>query len=61
MFNKQNLKNMDVPFVVAVLLLLATSLIVLSTASYNLVKGQPYYCRASNNVDYKRNFLSYYG
>lgn len=43
MFNKQNLKNMDVPFVVAVLLLLATSLIVLSTASYNLVKGQPYY------------------
>ncbi|MCO5385410.1 MAG: rod shape-determining protein RodA [Desulfosporosinus sp.] len=43
MFDKQNLKNLDVPFVVAVILLLATSLIVLSTASYNLVKGQPYY------------------
>ncbi len=43
MFDKQKFKNMDVPFVVAVLLLLATSLIVLSTASYNLMKGQPYY------------------
>lgn len=43
MFDKQNLKTLDVPFVVAVILLLATSLVVLSTASYNLVKGQPYY------------------
>ena len=43
MFDKKNLRNIDLQFVVAVLLLLATSLIVLSTASYNLVKGQPYY------------------
>ncbi|GAB6151431.1 rod shape-determining protein RodA [Desulfosporosinus burensis] len=43
MFDKINLRNIDLQFVLAVLLLLATSLIVLSTASYNLVKGQPYY------------------
>ncbi|MCO5385653.1 MAG: rod shape-determining protein RodA [Desulfosporosinus sp.] len=43
MFNKQNLSNLDLAFVGAVLLLLVTSLFVLSTASYNLVKGQPYY------------------
>ena len=43
MFNKQNLKNLDLWFVGAVLLLLATSLFVLSTASYNLVNGQPNY------------------
>ncbi|KGK89098.1 rod shape-determining protein RodA [Desulfosporosinus sp. HMP52] len=43
MFDKINLRNIDLQFLLAVLLLLATSLIVLSTASYNLVKGQPYY------------------
>jgi rod shape determining protein RodA len=43
MFDKQNLRNLDLSFVGAVLLLLATSLFVLSTASYNLVDGQPYY------------------
>lgn len=43
MFDKRNLSNIDLSFVGAVLLLLATSLFVLSTASYNLVKGQPYY------------------
>ncbi|HBV85368.1 MAG TPA: rod shape-determining protein RodA [Desulfosporosinus sp.] len=43
MFDKQNIRNIDLPFVVAVLLLLVTSLFVLSTASYNLVKGQQYY------------------
>ncbi|HBW39018.1 rod shape-determining protein RodA [Desulfosporosinus sp. BICA1-9] len=43
MFDKQNLKNLDLSFVGAVLLLLATSLFVLSTASYNLVNGQPNY------------------
>ncbi|MHB8075403.1 rod shape-determining protein RodA [Desulfosporosinus fructosivorans] len=43
MFDKQNLSNLDLSFVGAVLLLLVTSLFVLSTASYNLVDGQPYY------------------
>lgn len=43
MFGKKILKNIDWLFVGAVLLLLAMSLFVLSTASYNLVDGQPYY------------------
>lgn len=43
MFDKRNLSNIDLWFVGTVLLLLVTSLFVLSTASYNLVKGQPYY------------------
>ena len=43
MFYKQNLKNIDGVFIGAVLLILGASLLILSTASYNLIKGQPYY------------------
>lgn len=43
MFDKQNIKNIDFIFIVAVLLLLGASLLILSSASYTLVEGQPYY------------------
>lgn len=43
MFDKKMLKNLDWPFIVLLLLLLASSLFVLASASGNLVNGRPYY------------------
>jgi len=43
MFDKQIFKNIDFIFIVAVLLLLGASLLILSSASYTLIEGQPYY------------------